>query len=248
MCGPAIFRGATMNGGQLVRAVLLAAVAAVTSSAQAQEYKGFRVCTKCHDAQGGSWQKTAHARAFDSLKPGVKAEAKNRARLDPAVDYTRSQECLGCHVTGYAEPGGYRPDMDADVARLFVGVGCEACHGAGGAYRTLHGEASDRLKSSGATTPRGTLAQNGQNFDYEQACARCHLNYAGSGWKDAKPPHTPFTPAVEKKYAHDFRKAVLAGERANPVHQHFKLRGVFKGEPEPAIRAELQAVAQEAEE
>lgn len=87
-----------------------------------------------------------------------------------------------------------------------------------------------------------------QTFDYEEACARCHLNHPGSGWGGVKPPHTPFTPAIDPKYRLDFRKAALAGERNNPIHVHFKLRGVFAGDPVPPIRAEVQAGALEMED
>ena len=216
--------------------------------AEAPDYKGFRVCTKCHDAQGDSWKKTAHARAFESLRAGSKADVKRKAGLDPAADYTADPNCVGCHATGHGKPGGYRVGMDADEARVLAGVGCESCHGPGGRYRDLHGAASDRLKSAGDTSPRAPLAEAGQNFDYEQACAACHLNFPGSGWAAAKPPHSPFTPRLDAKYTHDFRRAVLAGDRNNPVHLHFRLRGVFKGDPVPAIRGEVQAGAREAED
>lgn len=227
---------------------LAAALAVPPAVADTSEYKGFRVCTKCHDAQGDAWKGTAHAKAFESLKPNVKAEAKTRAKLDPAADYSANKDCVGCHTTGYGETGGYRIGIDPDEARVLLGVGCEACHGPGGRYRNLHGEASDRLKSTGDTTSRRNLVDAGQNFDYERACARCHLNYPGSPLANAAPPHTPFTPAVDGRYRHDFRKAVLAGDKGNPVHAHFKLRGVFKGDPVPPIRAEVQAGARELEE
>lgn len=51
--------------------------------AQQAEYLGFRACTKCHDSQGETWRASAHAKAFDSLKPNAKSEAKAKAKLDP---------------------------------------------------------------------------------------------------------------------------------------------------------------------
>jgi len=237
-----------MRIANLFRALLLGTVLAVVGVAQGAEYLGVKVCAKCHFDQGDAWKSTAHARAFESLKPGVKAAAKSKAKLDPAADYSTSKDCIGCHATGYGEPGGYRADMDAESAKQFAGVGCESCHGAGGLYRGVHGDAGDRLKVSGNTTPRQAVVDAGQNFDYEQACAKCHLNYPGSPWPGAKPPHTPFTPALDPKYGLDFRKAALAGDKNNPLHVHFKLRGVFKGDPVPAIRAEVQATAREPEE
>ena len=230
--------------GCLLSAILFAAPVA----AQTPEYTGFRACAKCHFSQGDAWRKTAHAKAFESLKPTVKAPAKTKAGLDPAKDYSADPNCVGCHVTGYGEAGGYSSGMNSDDAKLIVGVTCEACHGAGGSYRLKHGEAEDKLKSSGATSDRQVLVSAQQNFDYEKACARCHLNYQGSKWAGAKPPYTPFTPALDAKYQFDFDKAVRASGDKNPAHTHYKLRGVFKGGSVPAIRADLQQSAQEVEE
>lgn len=218
---------------------------AAATMAQTPDYTGFRVCAKCHFAQGDAWRGTSHAKAFESLKPNVKAAAKTKAGLDPMKDYSTDRNCLGCHVTGYGEAGGYVVGMSPDDAKLVVGVSCEACHGAGGNYRKQHGEAVDRLKSTGNSTDRQVLVDSRQNFDYEKACARCHLNYQGSQWANAKPPYTPFTPAVDSKYQFDFNKSVRGSGDKNPVHTHFKLRGVFKGGTIPVIRAEIQQNAQE---
>ncbi|WP_323001606.1 cytochrome c family protein [Denitromonas sp.] len=229
-------------------AMLFAFSIGSTHAADDPEYKGFRVCTKCHDQQGNSWKKSRHAKAFESLKPGVHAEAKNRARLDPNKDYTQDKDCVGCHVTGFGQPSGFRIGMDPDDAKVLAGVGCEACHGAGGAYRQEHANAGDKLKVSGEATDRQVLIAARQNFDYEKACASCHLNYQGSKWAEAKPPFTPFTPEVDSKYHFDFGKAVHATGESNAVHTHYKLRGVFTGGTPPVIRAEIQKSAQEPEE
>jgi hypothetical protein len=213
--------------------------------AQAPEYTGYRVCTKCHFAQGDAWRNTRHAKAFESLKPNLKAVAKTKAGLDPVKDYSADKDCVGCHVTGHGEVGGYGAGLSADDAKLVVGVTCEACHGAGSSYRKRHGEAIDRLKSSGDSTDRQVLVEAQQNFDYEKACARCHLNYAGSSWAGAKPPYTPFTPALDPKYQFEFNKAVRVGGDKNPAHTHYKMRGVFKGGTVPVIRSDIQQHAQE---
>lgn len=216
--------------------------------AQQAEYLGFRACTKCHDAQGETWRTSAHAKAFESLKPNAKVDAKTKAKLDPMKDYTQDKNCIGCHVTGYGMPGGFSSDAPLDDMKLVVGVTCESCHGAGGKYRNLHGEASDRLKSQGVTTDRKLLVDAGQNFDMEKACAGCHLNYEGGApTHSAKPPYTPFTPSVDAKYRFDYMKSVLTSGQKNPIHTHFKLRGVFKGDPVPAVRAKLQEDAPEPE-
>lgn len=214
--------------------------------AQTPEYAGFRVCSKCHFPQGDAWRNTGHAKALESLKPNVKAAAKTKARLDPAKDYSADKDCIACHVTGYGEAGGYGPGLNPDDLKTVTGVTCEACHGAGSIYRQKHADGVDRLKSTGETTDRQVLVDAKQNFDYEKVCARCHLNYQGSKWSGAKPPYTPFTPAVDAKYQFDFDKAVRVLGDKNPAHTHFKLpRGVFKGGTVPAIRAEIQQHALE---
>lgn len=228
--------------------VWLLAFAAGAVHAAEPEYKGYRVCSKCHDQQGESWRKSGHAKAFESLRPNVKAEAKRKAKLDPAKDYTKDKDCVSCHVTGFGHATGYRIGMDAEEAKPVLGVGCESCHGAGGDYRQKHADAGDKLKASGESTDRQVLVETKQNFDYEKACARCHLNYQGSKWAEAKPPYTPFTPAIDPKYQFDFDKSVRALGEKNPVHTHYKLRGVFKGGSVPAIRADIQKTAQEPEE
>lgn len=214
---------------------------------QHAEYLGFRACTKCHDAQGDAWKTSAHAKAFESLKPNAKADAKKLAKLDPSKDYTRDKDCLTCHVTGFELPGGFSLAAPMEDAKTLVGVTCESCHGAGGKFRALHGEASDRLKNQGATTDRKVLVEAGQVFDMEAACNKCHMNYEGATGHPAKPPYTPFTPTLGPKYQFDFKKAVMTAGERNPVHTHYKLRGVFKGGPVPAVREKLQETAQESE-
>lgn len=219
-------------------------VVALTGSASpafAAEFIGVKACTKCHDVQGESWAETAHAKAFNSLKANAKPEEKKKAKLDPAKDYTKDKDCVGCHSTGFGQAGGFAVGGEIGGQKQLGAVGCESCHGAGGGFRDEHGKAEHKLKREGQTTPRKTLVAAGQNFDYEKACAACHLNYQGSPHKDAKAPFTPFTPAVDAKYKFEFGKAV----RSKALHEHYKLRGVFDGDPVPAVRAEFQKNAKE---
>lgn len=221
-------------------AVALIGLASAAAAAE-NDYVGVKTCTKCHDVQGESWAGTAHAKAFDSLKAGTKAEEKKKAKLDPAKDYTKDKDCVGCHSTGLGRAGGYATGMDPGGQKQLGSVACESCHGAGGDYRDEHGKAEKRLKKDGESTPRKLLVSKGQNFDYERACAGCHLNYKGSPHKGAKAPYTPFTSAVDAKYKFEFDKAV----RTKALHEHYKLKGVFAGDPMPAVRAEFQKTAKE---
>lgn len=226
---------------------ILAAVAVVLASlalpqtVAAAEYVGVKTCTKCHEVQGESWANTSHAKAFDSLKVGVKADEKKKASLDPTKDYTKDKDCVGCHSTGLGQPGGYTLGGDPGGQPQLGSVGCESCHGPGGGYRDLHSTAEKLLKQTSKATPRKTLVRAGQTFDYAQVCAGCHLNFKGSPHKGAKAPFSRFTPSVDAKYKFEYDKAV----RSNALHEHYKLIGVFSGDPVPAVRAEFQKTAKE---
>ena len=99
--------------------------------AEEHAYVGSKKCRTCHMKEHKSWATTKMANAFDTLKPGERAEAKAAAGLDPDKDYTTDPECLPCHVTGYGKQGGF---TSIEETPHLAGVGCEACHGAGGTY------------------------------------------------------------------------------------------------------------------
>lgn len=121
--------------GDLVRCLIVCsfAAAAAISSAQAagHAYVGAKKCKVCHMKEYNSWAETKMAKAFEQLKPGVAAEAKKAAKLDPGKDYTTNATCLGCHTTGYGKRGGF---VDIATTPDLAGVQCEMCHGAGGTY------------------------------------------------------------------------------------------------------------------
>lgn len=224
---------------QILGAVAVAGFA--QAAVAAPGYVGVKTCTKCHDMQGEAWATTAHAKTFEALKAGAKADEKKKAKLDPAKDYTKDKDCVGCHSTGFGQAGGYALGAEPGGQKQLGAVGCESCHGAGGGYRDQHGKAEKKLKQTSEATPRKSLVAAGQNFDYEKACAGCHLNFKGSPHKGAKAPFTPFTPDVDAKYKFEFDKAV----KTKALHEHYKLKGVFAGDPVPAVRAEFQKTAKE---
>ena len=76
-------------------------------------FVGSRKCLECHKTSGEVWAKSAHARAFVSLRD-------RQADADP--------KCVGCHTTGFGSDTGYRR---AFGATNLVDVGCESCHGPG---------------------------------------------------------------------------------------------------------------------
>lgn len=218
-----------------------AILAAPPAAAEEFAYEGHRKCSSCHRSQSESWKGTAHAKAFESLAPNHKAEAKRKAGLDPAKDYRQDAQCLGCHTTGHKKDGGYDPK---EPNEYLVGVTCESCHGPGAQYRLMHRKAGDRFERGGKTTGREQVAELGQEFAFEERCNACHMNYEGSPWPHARPPFTPFTPKVEARYGFAFDKAVRDDEA---MHAHFRLEGTFVGDPVAPFHAEFQAAAKPAD-
>lgn len=78
------------------------------------QYVGNATCIECHKPEADHWATTAHAKAWDSLKPAE-----------------QTGKCSVCHVTGYGAPGGF--SLEAPDPAM-TGVGCESCHGPGKAH------------------------------------------------------------------------------------------------------------------
>ncbi len=75
-------------------------------------YAGSESCKGCHEAAYTWWRNTKHGRAYATLEN---------------VHKQFSLACVGCHVTGYNEPGG---STVTHVGSL-KDVGCESCHAPG---------------------------------------------------------------------------------------------------------------------
>ncbi|MFN2427201.1 MAG: multiheme c-type cytochrome [Candidatus Binatia bacterium] len=101
-------------------------------------FSGNDACAVCHEAETATWRFTSHAFAFDTL-------VKRAAERDP--------KCVGCHVVGFGETGGYSETVRQEHLE---DVGCETCHGKGGGH----------LESK-ATAGKGAT-------DYRAACVKCH--------------------------------------------------------------------------
>jgi 2',3'-cyclic-nucleotide 2'-phosphodiesterase (5'-nucleotidase family) len=83
----------------------------------AATYLGAAACARCHAPETAFWRTTKHARGLAALE---------------AAHAAKSLACVGCHVTGFAQPGG-AADLATVTTRL-RDVGCEACHGPGSAH------------------------------------------------------------------------------------------------------------------
>ena len=119
-------------------------------------YASSAACTSCHSQQVARWAFTAHARALRSLQ---------------RRDAEENPECLGCHTTGFAEPGGFA-ELDKFHLARFGGVQCEACHG------QLAGHPEDDGVKPQAVTPatceRCHDEANSPNFDFLSYLPRAH--------------------------------------------------------------------------
>jgi predicted CXXCH cytochrome family protein len=79
-------------------------------------YVGMRTCMGCHTQESQSWALTHHAVAYRTLYTRDKAQ---------------DLQCVGCHVTGIDQPGGF---VVGDHGSELRDVTCEACHGPGGPH------------------------------------------------------------------------------------------------------------------
>jgi hypothetical protein len=79
-------------------------------------YIGLDACSECHEEARAVWNKTKHAKAYETLEKDFK-----EFNLD----------CVSCHVTGYDKPGG---STVTHVDKLKA-VQCENCHGPGSLHK-----------------------------------------------------------------------------------------------------------------
>ncbi len=59
--------------------------------AAGEAFEGRKKCSSCHKSQAKSWGDTAHAESDGIVKTGSQKEAKLKAKLDPAKDYTQEK-------------------------------------------------------------------------------------------------------------------------------------------------------------
>jgi len=108
-------------------------------------YLGAEFCQRCHKAEYDQWKTTKHSMAWQTL-----VDAKKDASAD----------CIGCHVTGYKQAGGFQTGEDA--SRL-ANVQCENCHGMG----TLHDAYPVQAhRITAATCQRCHTQNNSPTFDF----------------------------------------------------------------------------------
>jgi len=138
--------------------VLDEAVASIEAAASQERgppaYVSSSPCFPCHLEQFSRWALTRHTQAYEPLV---------------ARGEQRNPECLSCHTTGFAVPGGWAEVKPINVRR-FKAVQCEACHG------PLGGHPEDpevRCEPpTEATCLRCHDQANSPDFDYRSYLAR----------------------------------------------------------------------------
>jgi len=140
-----------------------------------EDYVGIKKCKMCHMKIYKGWQKTSHATALETLKPGVANEAKQKAGLDPQKDYSQDAACIDCHTTG--------PDHKP-------GIQCEACHGAGKAYSSSKIMNRSKWKADPEKHCAMAVEAGLKKAPDEKNCTACH--------NEKSPTYKPFD--FKKRY------------------------------------------------
>jgi hypothetical protein len=136
------------------------------------EYVGSLECKRCHGDAYAVWEKTPHARAYESLKNTKKTVIENRQY---------DAECVVCHVTGFGYKTGFTDEKDANFDKLKV-VGCESCHGPGSAHVDAHIHGNGNAKLDKAMNP-WKYSPRPREQSISATCLRCHDEENDVGWK-----------------------------------------------------------------
>lgn len=142
---------------KLVLSTIAALIAIPVLMVGQNKFVGVKQCMPCHKNEklGGVaytvWEKSAHAKSFATLKTKEADEiAKKAGSAKPAAE---TESCVGCHVTGTNSKD--------------EGVSCEACHGAGSAYKAMHSKKDTDAKAKAA-------AGLHLGDDLKKSCTTCH--------------------------------------------------------------------------
>lgn len=117
-------------------------------------YVGASACVECHASETEHWKSSPHAHAMKTLAAGG-------TDSDPG--------CVACHAT--QKVVGPRP-ASLDGFHVEEAVGCEACHGPGGAHVAAKG-GTDNIVGLGDSCPVCVI---------EAVCTSCHTTAWDADW------------------------------------------------------------------
>jgi len=153
------------------------AVAVGSGVARAEpKYVGADKCKTCHKKeligdQYGIWEKSPHAKAFETLKSDKAKQVAAEKGIAGAP--SEAAECLQCHATAHGLSAAQVSGKPLDVKD---GVQCESCHGPGSDYR------KKKTMSDHAAAVAAGLWEPGKN---SSICTKCH-NEKSPTWDAAK--------------------------------------------------------------
>ncbi|MGQ9656978.1 MAG: multiheme c-type cytochrome [Fimbriimonadales bacterium] len=111
-------------------------------------FAGSRTCMPCHAEDYRIWQRTAHAKAMQTL-------------IDEKHD--KDPECVVCHVVGLEFEGGFQSMQKTPTLK---DVGCESCHGP--ARRHVQDPINNRLGKAGEQScMQCHVPAHSPGFDFE---------------------------------------------------------------------------------
>jgi hypothetical protein len=133
----------------------------VAAERDAGNYAGVKACGICHKKddsgnQFGVWEKSAHAKAFETLGTPAAKETGKKVGVD---DPQKSGKCLKCHSTAY----NFTESVATEKVKVEDGVTCESCHGPGKKYMAKS-TMEDRAKCIAA----------GMIYPATESCKLCH--------------------------------------------------------------------------
>lgn len=114
------------------------------------KYIGSERCSACHANIHADWANTLHSGALETLE---------------AIGQDQNAQCVGCHVVGFGEAGGF---VDRATTNDLAGVGCEACHG--GAAEHAKNASDESLR------PKLNLSAD--------VCGKCHTGTHHPNFED----------------------------------------------------------------
>lgn len=188
--------------GALAVAVILLILPGTNARAEDKphEYIGAVKCKSCHEKtemgdQYGSWLKTKHATALETLAGD---QAKKWATEAGVADPQNDEKCVKCHITAYGVP----EDLLGSKYSRDEGVQCEACHGPGKDYRK-----KKIMIDKDLAKEKGLIPQSAE------VCVACH-NDESPAWDPER-----YTLGDGSKSGFDYDQAVKA--IAHPVPEDY---------------------------
>jgi hypothetical protein len=111
-------------------------------------YVGVEACADCHEEAVALWKTTVHERGYDTLV---------------AANKQYDLSCVGCHVTGFRQPGG------AEVVenQRLQDVQCEQCHGPASLHVEDPSSANIRLEAPVSVCLTCHTPEHSDTFDYQ---------------------------------------------------------------------------------